>query len=107
MKNFKLPGGYSAGIKRSQILASLFVCCLLTSCQGLGRYQLVVGGPIDACGPYAPDIVMYRIDTRTGVVEYLIEVPILDDDPILTGENVISPQYTWYPVYIDTQWSYK
>ncbi|MDE0905031.1 MAG: hypothetical protein OSB42_10410 [Planctomycetota bacterium] len=50
---------------------------------------------------------MYRTDTRTGVVEYLIEVPILDDDPILTDENVISPQYTWYPVYIDTQWSYK
>lgn len=100
MKNFKLPSGYSAGIKRSQILASLFVCCLLTSCQGLGRYQMAVGGPIDACGPNAPDNVVYRIDIRTGVVEYLIEVPILNNDPPLTDENVISPQYSWYRVYI-------
>ena len=99
MKNFKLPSGYPAGMKRSQILASLFVCCLLTSCQGLGRYHMAVGGPIDACGPYAPDNIVYRIDTRTGVVEYLVEVPILTDDPVLTDENVISPQYSWYPVY--------
>jgi hypothetical protein len=39
MKNLELPSGYPAGMKRSRILASLFVSALVQRC-----VQVVAGG---------------------------------------------------------------
>ena len=86
-------------MKRSLALASLFVSCLLNSCQPLGRYQMVVDGPLDGFSPSAEDHVVYRLNTETGEIEYLMEMPILTDD----RDNPASAHYIWEKIYIDLE----
>ena len=85
------------------ILASLFASCLLTSCHGLDRYQMMVSGPLEGFSPSADDHVVYRLNTQTGEIEYLMEVPVLTD----TRDNTPSPHFAWQKIYISPEWRSK
>ena len=91
------------------IAAFSFASLLLTSCGRIdndtvggefGRYQITVGGPLQASGASADDRVVYRIDTMTGELERLIEVPVLDAGT----DEVLSAEYMWERVNVNLDW---